>query len=108
MNTPAYFCMDDFTTYETFDTSTGPVIVPTTTVGNIRVYPIPTSNTLNVDLPDDAAVTMTITDMAGRIVTRIDRASQHASIDTAPLAPGNYVLHITGDGRKATMKFNKQ
>jgi hypothetical protein len=108
MNTPAYFCMDDFTTYETFDTTTPPVMVPTTTAGNIRVYPIPASNTLNVDLPDDAAITMTISDMSGRVVARIDRASQHTSIDTAPLATGMYVLHIAGDGRKATMKFTKQ
>lgn len=110
MNTPAYFCMDDFTTYETFDTSTPP---PTFTgsyerTQSIKAYPQPATDRLFIDLPDNGPTHMTIVAMDGKTVMNIDNAAQHTEINTASLPAGMYMLHITGDGRKAAIRFAKQ
>lgn len=109
MNTPAYFCMDHFTTWETFDTTTPPTLVS----GNeaalpIKVYPMPANNTLYVDLPDNQAAQITIMSMSGSVVATINNTTQHNEINTAALPAGMYMLHIMGDGRKASVRFVKQ
>ncbi|WP_345079391.1 DUF4465 domain-containing protein [Nemorincola caseinilytica] len=110
MNTPAYFCMDHFTTYETFDTSTPP---PTFTAGHevaqtIRVYPQPATDRLFIDLPDNAPVHMTVVGMDGKVILTLDNAAPHTEISTTSLPAGMYLLQITGDGRKAAIRFAKQ
>ncbi len=108
MNTPAYFCMDDFTTYETFDTTTPTTAVSNVAVMQVKLYPVPATSVLHVVLPDAGAADMVVTDMAGRVVTTVRSATQHTEINTAGMAPGMYQLMITGDGRKATTRFIKQ
>lgn len=109
MNTPAYFCMDHFTTWETFDTTTPTTFVNThETAATIKMYPIPASNTLYVDLPDTHAEQISILSMDGRVIATIHNPTQHNEINTASLPAGTYTLHITGDGRKAAMRFVKQ
>lgn len=110
MNTPAYFCMDHFTTWETFDTSTPPTIVATHGAADvIKVYPVPANNTLYVDLPEGKpAEQITIVSMSGSVVATYNSVQQHNEINTATLPAGTYVLHVTGDGRQASMRFVKQ
>ena len=110
MNTPAYFCMDHFTTYETFDTSTPPPTFTgtTETTQTIKAYPVPATDRLFVDLPDNGAALMTIMSMDGKAVMNIEHTTQHTEINTASLPAGMYMLHITGDNRKAAIRFTKQ
>jgi hypothetical protein len=108
MNTPAYFCMDDFTTYETFDTTTPTTSVATATAATIKMYPNPATNILYLDVDGAAAEQITVIDMAGNTVATMNNLSSHNEINTASLAPGVYLLQVTGKGRHARMKFQKQ
>jgi hypothetical protein len=109
MNTPAYFCIDNFTTYESFDTTTPPTtIVQTTQPASIKAYPIPTKNTLHVDVAGARVNELTITDMAGRTVWRTADAAANYEINTADLSAGLYVLTVTSDKGKATLQFTKE
>ncbi|MCF8449191.1 MAG: DUF4465 domain-containing protein [Taibaiella sp.] len=110
MNTPAYFCMDDFTTYETFDTTTPPptLSINNTTAPAIKVYPNPAENRLYVDLASNNAAQITISNIAGTVVSTISTATAHNEINTSSLPAGMYLLQVTDEGRKATMKFVKK
>ncbi len=112
MNTPAYFCMDDFTTFETFDTTTPPP-PPPTMVNNIasptiKMYPVPATNTLYVDIADGSAERIVVTNMAGSTIANITTVAAHNEINTSSLPSGMYLLQVFGDGKKATMKFIKE
>lgn len=111
MNTPAYFCMDDFTTFETFDTTTPPpppVLVNTINTPAIKIYPHPASNTLYVDIAGGSAERIVVTNMAGSVVANISSVSAHNEINTSSLPAGMYLLQVFGDGKRATMKFIKE
>ena len=111
MNTPAYFCMDDFTTYETFDTSTIVIPPPTAVTGAqapiAKVYPNPASGKLFVDLADNSVTNILITDMTGKTVQQITPATNHIEINTSSLPAGTYVLQLHGSGKVATVRFVK-
>lgn len=107
MNTPAYFCMDDFTTYESYDTTT-----PTTRVFNaeqpsVKLYPVPTTHTLNVDIKGTAATEIAIIDLQGRTVHRYQNVSAHNELDITNLAPGSYVLLTRSVSGTATARFTR-
>lgn len=109
MNTPAYFCIDNFTTYETFDTTTPPTtLVHTAQPASIKAYPIPTNNRLHVDVAGAQVTEITITNMAGRIVWRTAEAAANYDINTADLSAGLFVLTVTSDKGKATLQFTKE
>ncbi len=109
MNTPAYFCMDDFTTFETFDTTTHPsVAVHGIEQGAVKVYPQPAGNVLFVDLMGTDAYRITITNMTGSVVAAVSAPSMHNEINTSSLPAGMYLLQVYGEGRQAAMKFVKE
>ncbi len=107
MLTPAYFCMDDFTTYETADTTTPTTHVNTQTAAPIRMYPNPAHNMLYVDVADKSAKRIAIMNVAGAMVTNVANPGQHNEINTASLPAGTYLLQVVGDGKMATMRFVK-
>lgn len=102
MNTPAYFCMDNFKTNETnADVAiTYPVVA--------KVYPNPAKDMLFVDLTDETIKELTVTDVAGRIVTTTAVNDDHIEINTSTLPAGVYMLHLSGTNGNATVKFVKQ
>ena len=102
MNTPAYFCIDNFTTNER---SLG---INSTPAATAKVYPNPATNMLYVDIADNTARQVQIKDMAGNIVDTYTVTSPHTGINTAALAPGVYLLQINGDGTSGNIKFVKQ
>jgi hypothetical protein len=110
MNTPAYFCIDNFTTYESKDTSTvtPPTSVSSTTQQTIKVYPNPAANTLYVDVADNTQKELIITNMAGEVVSSETTASSHIALNTASYPAGAYVLQIRANGQLATIHFTKQ
>jgi len=109
MNTPAYFCIDDFTTYETFDTTTHPATaVATPATPAIKTYPNPAHNMLYVDLTDNIAQKIVISNMAGNTVATIDAVTMHNEINTTSLPAGVYLLQVYADDRKAVVRFVKE
>jgi len=112
MNTPAYFCIDNFTTYET-DT------MPDTTVSHLavsnsgqslvaKVYPNPVINTLYVDLTGNTVQQLSVMDMEGNMINSNSVAGNHIEINTATLSAGTYLLQLSGNGKSASTKFVKQ
>lgn len=106
MNTPAYFCMDNFKTYETFGE-------PLVSVGNamqsdLKMYPNPATTTLYVDCATNNTQQITISDLSGKIVNSFTTTDSHIAIDIANLATGMYVLQMNTAGKVATMNFVKK
>jgi len=102
MNTPAYFCMDDFTTNETL------VGVPAVADYAAKVYPNPATSELNINVPGNVLNTVTVTDAAGRLVFSGVLSAGHSTLNTATYLPGVYLLTLTGADTKATIRFTKQ
>ena len=107
MNTPAYFCMDNFTTAE----SSGLSSLSANNIQSIavaKVYPNPATNTLYVDIADNSVQQVNLVDMAGNIISTYSAVTKLVEINTASLPVGMYVLQMMGNGNVASMKFVKE
>lgn len=102
MNTPAYFCIDNVTTSE----SSASVNQVHSFVA--KVYPNPTTNDLYISVNDNSVQQLTVTDMAGRIMTTMQVNDPQIKINTSAYAPGMYLLQLQGAGKSATVRFVKQ
>ncbi len=101
MNTPAYFCMDNFTTHDvTLGLANG--VTPAA-----KVYPNPASNMLYIDVTDNWVQQVLVMDMTGRVMNTYTGAG-HIEINTSALAAGIYQLQLSGNGKTATAKFVKE
>jgi hypothetical protein len=103
MNVPAFFCMDNFTTNETNES-----IKTVATAVAAKVYPNPATNTLNIDIADNTASQIMITDMAGNLVATCQITGNHTAINTASLATGTYLLQLSGNGKSGSVRFVKE
>ena len=101
MKTPAYFCIDNFTTNET---GVGVAAVQPVAA---KVYPNPATNVLNIDLMDDNSQTVSVIDMKGSVVFSENITSKHIEINTSSLPSGGYILKLSGTSN-ATMRFIKE
>lgn len=101
MNTPAYFCIDNFTTNETL------VNVGAATAVAAKVYPNPATDRLYIDLQDDNCQQVAVYDVRGAVVYSQNISSRHIEINTSTLPGGVYTLALTG-AKAATMRFVKQ
>ena len=104
MNTPAYFCMDNFTTDEsaalmTHQAPVGPAA---------RVYPNPATNMLYVDIFDNTMQKAEIIDVTGNIINEYNVMLNKIEINTSTLQPGVYILQLQGNGKNANLRFVKE
>jgi len=103
MNTPAYFCIDNFTTDE------GNVSVPYTPAAAIaKVFPNPAHDILYVDIMDNAVQHVAVVDVTGKVIDNYMVTGSRLTINTATLPAGMYVLHFSGNGKEVSAKFVKQ
>lgn len=103
MNTPAYFCMDNFTTNETS------VSVGNTPVSHAaKVYPNPATDMLYVEMPNADIEQIVVMDMSGKVVTQQAVSGTAASVQLKEIPAGNYILQLSGNGIKAVSRFVKQ
>lgn len=103
MNTPAYFCIDNFTTNETN------VSVPQSPAAvAAKVYPNPAVSRLFVELQDNQVQHIRITDLSGRVVLSRPVTQRTEALDIAALQPGVYILQLDGAGRSAASRFVKK
>lgn len=102
MNNPAYFAMDNFTTYETSG------------VGNnehtyiAKVYPNPATNKIYIELGDESVKEISVMDISGRVVGRYMVKDKVTLIPVKDLANGIYILNMQGENGIATGRFIKQ
>jgi hypothetical protein len=109
MNTPSYFCIDNFTTFESFDTSSGPVSTAhVKPLADVKVYPIPASSFIHADVTGTVPDKIYITNMLGAQVHTVAQPALNNDIDISHLPAGNYVLVISTAGKQATVKFTHQ
>ena len=102
MNTPSYFCMDNFTTHES---SAG--IAPVAAIA-ARVYPNPVVSTLNIDLTDKDLQQITITAITGRQMASLQTNTLHNELNTSAWTAGVYIINMSGKGKSATTRFVKE
>ncbi|MES2703921.1 MAG: DUF4465 domain-containing protein [Bacteroidota bacterium] len=103
MNTPSYFCMDDFNTNETNITA-----VPVANAFVAKVYPNPAADVLYVDVANGVADELVVTDVAGGVAAVVKVTAAHMEISTSALPAGMYILQVKGEGRVGAIKFVKQ
>jgi len=103
LNTPAYFCMDDFTTNET-----GLSVAGIANAGSIKVYPNPATTTLTIDAGAQTVLNAAITDVAGRTIAQYPMTGNKLEINTASLIPGTYLLVLRNATQQTSLRFNKQ
>ncbi len=102
MNTPAYFCIDNFTDNN-----------PTLSVANAqpvaaKVYPNPAINTLYADITDNSVQQVNVMTVAGTVLSTTDVAQKHVAIDISSLPAGAYMLQFSGNGKVTNSRFVKQ
>ncbi len=102
VNTPLYFCMDNFTTNETVGVRTSGIIVA-------KVYPNPVADMLFVELASagDAAM-LSLLDMSGRTVLSKAVSATKESLNMSGLSAGAYLLQLSnGSGQTAMQRIIK-
>jgi len=103
MNTPSYFCMDNFTTNET---DAGVNQVAKNAIA--KVYPNPATNILYVDIIDNSVQQISVINMTGQVISNYNTSTNHIEINTATLPAGTYLLQLAGNGGSAQMRFVKE
>lgn len=74
----------------------------------IKVYPNPSTNYLNVNLPEDSGLEeYSITDLTGKALLN-GTLSQTNNISTTELTPGTYIIKIAGNGNYISKLFIKK
>lgn len=107
MNTPAYFCIDNFTTDET--AGAGALqLAGTTEQQAARVYPVPAADVLHIDLLAAGIREVRITDATGRNMGTWAVSASKLDLNTAGFAAGTYQLELVGTGKTAAVQFVKQ
>jgi hypothetical protein len=102
LNTPAYFCVDNFTT--NFTTSVNGV---TPTV-KAKIYPNPAADNLYVEVENNTFDHLRVLDMNGKLLATYNVNQKQTSIPTAQLCPGSYLLQLSKGNNKSTIRFLKQ
>jgi hypothetical protein len=101
MNTPAYFCMDNFSTYETESVNETPMAFAA------KVYPNPAVSQLHVEMNDRSIRELYISDMTGKVVSHLAVKDAVTLVPLQALAPGTYILSLVGE-KTASVRFVKQ
>jgi serralysin len=74
----------------------------------MTVFPNPASKELCIHIANSSAATAVIYDISGRVVRNSLLFSGDARIDVSRLAPGAYVIHVTGSGFTQQQVFEKK
>ncbi|MCJ8163626.1 T9SS type A sorting domain-containing protein [Pontibacter sp. E15-1] len=69
------------------------------------VYPNPTAEYLNVELPDAGINRLQVFDSTGKLVQTIKPPRCHFTLDLAGFRPGTYIVNATGPNLSLTKKF---
>jgi hypothetical protein len=89
MNTPAYFCTDNFYIGDAENS-----IVAFADDAAFQVYPNPATDHISINFPEYSSGKVTIIDVAGTVVRQTEFASINQNIDISALQPGLYVVQV--------------
>lgn len=99
MNTPAFFCIDDFQTAEL----TG---VRMKTTLNAEIWPNPAQTQLNVALPANAA-TLSLRDITGKEVLATNLTQAISTVELGDIPAGMYIVQIQTEEAVFSQKIIK-
>lgn len=102
MNTPAYFCIDNFMTNET-----GLSIAQQNLVADIKIYPNPAIDILFITSTLATRQYILIRDFLGRSIAQFEMTKELA-IDISQYAAGVYNLSISNGAQTSSTQFVKQ
>lgn len=108
-----YFAIRHFESTDQFTMEIDDIEIVTGTLSNeqffadnFNMYPNPVNDILNITSKNNVAInSITITDLAGRVVKSLGNVS---NINVSELASGTYLIDITTDNGKASSKFIKK
>jgi len=100
MNTPAYICIDNFTTSDTQILSANDIQQEP-----LHVYPNPVQDRLNIEI-EASSMDIKIINAIGRKVSQF-KTNDHW-IDVGHLVPGQYVLEVQSDRGRSLIQFIKK
>ena len=103
MNTPSYFCLDNFTTLNTVG------LTKNTLESNFYLYPNPTSNEINIDIRQNllSSILIKVSDITGKEVYSKTSELLKNTIDLNNLQQGIYFVEVQIDGIKIVKKITK-
>ena len=105
MNTPAFFCIDNFTTESTITS-----IVKMNTA-EVKLYPNPTSDDLTIDLNAMNVTGLTrvdVFDISGKLIESRSENSQRINISVADYNAGVYFVSIKNSNGVINARFIKE
>ncbi len=103
INTPAFFCMDDFNA-----TGVASGKIKSKTIAELEVYPNPSTGFVSVKTYSLAGATLTTLDMSGRVVMAKIINSEVTSLDLSRFNPGVYFVKIVSNGKVYQQKLVKK
>jgi hypothetical protein len=103
INTPLYFCMDNFITNETSVS-----VKDVTAKADLKVYPNPANNVIFVESGVAATQSVTVSDLTGRIIAAYEMSNQKLEINTSAYTPATYILTFRNGTQVSTTRFIKQ
>ncbi len=102
MNTPAYFCMDNFTANNLA------LSVTPEQPWVAKVYPNPATDFVYVEVAGNSVQNIAVLNMAGNVVAQQTVAQTRVAIDVSSFAAGIYILQLSGNNKMTNVKFVKQ
>lgn len=100
MNTPAYFCIDNFTTQDI-----GVAVKTVLNNSDVRIYPNPVSDFLSIETEKINPVSIEVYDVCGNKIMDVISSNK---IDVSMLKSGIYFLRINGLENLIVSKFIKE
>lgn len=102
MNTPAYFCMDNFTAMYSLG------INEHSAVAAVKIYPNPATSQLTIEATTNNDVKeITVLDLTGKVIGNYTANATKTIISTEALTPGQYLLRLSNGKQTATQRFQK-
>ena len=101
MNTPAYFCLDNFVT------STLSNVNETSGSYDLKMYPNPATSELHLDFRNAHQRSFRIFTLSGQLVDTHTSSDANVQIPVQYLPTGDYIITVTDQQRKASVRFQK-
>ncbi len=77
-------------------------------IGNMIISPNPTSDVLNIMLPQTGIADIKIVDFTGKIVKQLNKQNATSVINVSDLPTGNYIIIAIQNGKRYGQQFIKQ
>lgn len=100
INTPAYFCLDNFTTNETLG-------VVNNAVAALKIYPNPAVENITLEAAGGVPERISVVDVWGKMVLSVQPAGEKTILAIGNLPAGTYQLLVQGKEGVATHRFVK-